>query len=457
MFISAPRARIDFSSRSIVTAGIVCSLGALFMGLELRTPVGTLKPIDIVTLGLIAIFATTTHPRHIKISAGMLLLIMFYLVSTIPALWTGDLVYVSKRFLQVTILVSLGILICNIEISRLRRWHYEIILWLLAATIAFNVIWHVSHGHLIVWKQLGDPKSAFLFLPMCIGVGLVIGALPNSRLWISIWCVLFVLIVMSAERKALLPFLAVTLAVFLNVRNLGALFLATVAGILAIAIADAATGGQISQRVGSIFIEQDRNEIWYAIEGGLPSSISDTARKLGTEVAWMMFAQNPFLGAGTDATGNFARTYFANYPPYLRAAVHNEFLRMLAENGLLGTIIVLSAIARSLILSIRDAIWMKRRFGDYAYVRTLFILFIPVLTYMWYEGSGTEMFVIIVLITLAPDLLPQIVTRFRTHAEQKAASAQLRRYQVNEGITHHRYMKTRGSLSGASNSVAPFR
>lgn len=161
----------------------------------------------------------------------------------------------------------------------------------------------------------------------------------------------------------------------------------------------------------------------------MPSSISDTARKLGTEVAWAMFSQNPFLGAGTDATGNFARTYFANYPPYLRAAVHNEFLRMLAENGLLGTGIVIAALGRSMILSIRDAIWMRWRFGDYAYIRVLFILFIPVLTYMWYEGSGTEMFVIIVLITLMPDVLPQIITRVRTLAEQIAASIQKR--------THH--------------------
>lgn len=410
----------------IVTAGIVCSLGALFMGLELRTPVGTLKPIDIVTLLLITLFVATTHPRHIKASAGMLLLVMFYLVSTVPALWTGDLIYISKRFLQVGILISFGVLICNIDYSSLGRGHYQCILWLLAATIAFNVVWHVWHGHIIVWKQLGDPKSAFLFLPMCIGVGLVIGALPANRFWISIWCVLFVLIVMSAERKALVPFLAVTLAVFLNVRNIGALVLAAAAGMLAIVVADAITGGQISQRVGSIFVEQDRNEIWYAIEGGLPSSISDTARKLGSDVAWTMFFQNPFLGAGTDATGNFARTYFANYPPYLRAAVHNEFLRMLAENGLLGAGIVFTALARSMILSVRDAIWMRRRFGDYSYIRALLILFIPVLTYMWYEGSGTEMFVVIVLITLVPDLLPQIVTRVRVDNELRAASIRRR-------------------------------
>lgn len=443
MYNNSFRGRFEITPRSIVTVGIVCSLGALFMGLELRTPVGTLKPIDIVTLGLTALYLCTTHPRHIRTSAGMLLLVMFYLVSTVPALWTGELVYISKRFLQITILISLGILICNIDTSGLRRWHYQLLLGLLAATIAFNVIWHVSHGHIIVWKQLGDPKSAFLFLPMCIAIGLVIGALPTNRFWLSIWALLFVLILMSAERKALVPFLAVTLAIFLNVRNLGALVLAAAAGALAMAFTDILTDGQISQRVGSIFVEQDRNEIWYAIEGGLPSSISDTARKLGTEVAWAMFSQNPFLGAGTDATGNFARTYFANYPPYLRAAVHNEFLRMLAENGILGTGIVLAALGRSMVLGIRDAVWMRRRFGDYAYIRILFIIFIPVLTYMWYEGSGTEMFVIIVLITLMPDLLPNIVMRARVYAEQCAAAA--RAQHTIEPGKQYRYIMENGA------------
>jgi O-antigen ligase len=193
--------------------------------------------------------------------------------------------------------------------------------------------------------------------------------------------------------------------------------------------------------VASIFVEQDRNEIWYAIEGGLPSSISDTARKLGTEVAWRMFSENPFLGNGTDATGNFARAYFANYPPYLRAAVHNEFLRMLAENGILGTGIVIAALARSMILGVRDAIWMRRRFGDYAYIRVLFILFIPVLTYMWYEGSGTEMFVIIVLISLMPDMLPQIVARVRIAAEQRATYALQRRRHHHNLIRQYEYVK----------------
>lgn len=432
MFSKPYTTRLAITPQNIITAGIVCSLGALFMGIELRTPLGTLKPIDIVTLCLIALFFATTHPRHIRISVGMLLLIMFYLVSTVPALWTGDLIYISKRFLQVIILISLGILICNIDEADLRRGHYQLILWLLAATIAFNVVWHVSHGHITVWKQLGDPKSAFLFLPMCIGAGLVIGALPANRLWIAVWCILFVLIVMSAERKALLPFVAVTLAVFLNVRNIGALVLAAAAGLLATVVADAVTDGQIFQRLGSIFVEQDPNEIWYAIEGGLPSSISDTARKLGSDVAWTMFFQNPFLGAGTDATGNFARAYFANYPPYLRAAVHNEFLRMLAENGVLGASIVLAALARSIILGVRDALWMRQRFGDYAYIRVLLVLVIPVLTYMWYEGSGTEMFVIILLITLTPDLLPQIVTRIRANAEERAAA----------NTTRSRYLRT---------------
>jgi hypothetical protein len=421
------------SPHRAVVAGVVISLGALFMGLELRTPVGTLKPIDIVSLFLIGIFLVSTHPRHIKVSAGLLLLIMFYLVSTVPALWTGDMAYISKRFLQIAILISFGILICNINNDSLHRGHYLTILMLLGATVAFNVVWHVAHGHLIGWKQLGDPKSAFLFLPMCIGIGLVIHALPTNRLWISIWGILFILIIMSAERKAVLPFVAMTLAVFLSVRNIGALMLAAIIGVLAALAADAVTGGQISKRVGSIFVEQDRNEIWYAIEGGVPSSISDTARKLGSEVAWAMFAQNPFLGAGTDATGNFAKTYFANYPTYLRAAVHNEFLRMLAENGILGTGIVLAALGRSLILSLRDAAWMQRRFRDHAYIRVLIIMFVPTLTYMWYEGSGTEMFVIVLMITLAPDLLPNIVYRVRAGAEQRAAYLR-RSHRLGRGI-----------------------
>jgi hypothetical protein len=65
-------------------------------------------------------------------------------------------------------------------------------------------------------------------------------------------------------------------------------------------------------------------------------------------------------------------------------------------------------------------------------------MFIPVLTYMWYEGSGTEMFVIIVLITLMPDLLPNIVMRARVYAEQCAAAA--RAQHAIEPEKRHRYI-----------------
>jgi O-antigen ligase len=301
------------------------------------------------------------------------------------------------------------------DATMLRRSHFFLAMFLIASILCFNVAWHVANGFYTGWKRLGDPKSAFSFLPMLIAAGVVLHVIPTTKKWLGIWTILCVLILLSGERKAFVTFCLLTVVMYVRPSGLAGPIIG--AGLITLAAGplDAATGGYISKQIGSILADPNpRNEIWYTLEGGIPASMSDTARQFSARIAWDLFAQNPLFGAGPDGTTLYHRVQLANYPEFLQVAVHNEFLRILAEYGLFGLLFFLLPITRSVVLCLYDAMVFYRRFNSGAYLRLVLIIFIPSLIYMWSEGSGIEMFALVVIIAVLPDVLPSIAARSLT-------------------------------------------
>src|SRR3546814_20297170 len=68
----------------------------------------------------------------------------------------------------------------------------------------FNIGWHISHGYWSGWKRLHDPKAAFTFLPMVLGVFMVFASAERRRLYWVLWGAVGIGIVFSGARKAML-------------------------------------------------------------------------------------------------------------------------------------------------------------------------------------------------------------------------------------------------------------
>jgi hypothetical protein len=392
-----------------VAASLVLALAGLFCGLSVDTPIGSLKPIDILVILAIGPCLLSRRFTALRLSNGLLLMLVFYIVCTVPIFFTNDLAYSIKRSVQIVILTAFGILLLNVRFTVLTRRHYFAALAIMACIVAFNVAWHLSNGYVTDWKRLGDPKSLFVFLPACFGIGIVLGIVPRNKITLAIWVVLFALIVLSGERKALPTFFVISVAVFLDLRNIHVFALVAVVGIAGLLVGDAILDGYVFRRIASISAEADpRNDPLYILQGGIPASVSDAQRRVGIQVAKQLFAENPIFGAGMDACVRYSDEHFANYPKFINGVVHNEFRRILAEQGLFGMLLMLAPLLRTLVLSLSDSINSYFDTRNTAYLRVVVIILMPTFAYMWSEGSGTEMFALIMLTALLPDLLPRI-------------------------------------------------
>lgn len=405
-----------------VATGLVLALAMLFCGLTANTPLGSLKPFDILIMLITVPCLASRKLSDFRISAGLILMIIFYLVCTVPSCVENDFLYGLRRAIQVMILVSYGLVLLNVNPAALSRRHYFIALAVMACIVAVNVAWHVANGYLTDWKRLGDPKSLFIFLPACVGVGIVLKVLPRNGLTMAAWMLLCVLILMSGERKALPAFFLISLAVFLDLSSLRGFALAAGAGLIIVIAGDIILDGYVFRRIDSIFAGSDaRNDPLYILQGGIPASLSDAQRKLGIQVASQLFHDNPLFGSGMESTVNYARSHFANYPKFLTGVAHNEFWRILAEHGIFGMVFMLIPMFRTLYLAATDSITFYRAYGQTFYPRCMLIILTPIAAYMWSEGSGVEMFALIMLVALLPDLMPGIARRCLDHPRQPAA------------------------------------
>jgi hypothetical protein len=417
-----------------VATGLVLALAGLFSGLSLDTPLGSLKPFDILILIIAPPCLIFTKTRNVRISTGLLLMFLFYLVCTVPIFFFNELLYSIKRSIQIVILLSFGIVLLNVNPSALNRRHYHLALAVMACIVAFNVSWHIANGYITDWKRLGDPKSLFVFLPACVGVGIALGAIPKNILTLGVWLLLFLLIVMSGERKALPTFFVISIAVFLDLRNIHLFVLILVGGLSGLVAGDIILDGYISRRIDSITAESDaRNDPLYILQGGIPASVSDAQRKVGTQVAKQLFSENPVFGAGMDACVTYSVTHFANYPKFIHGVAHNEFLRILAEQGVFGMFLMMIPLVRLLVCSALDGLKFYVTYQSIFYFRVIAILLMPIFAYMWSEGSGTEMFALVMLTALLPDILPALAVRSAHAARARSAGASRRHADLSFG------------------------
>ncbi|MCJ2053875.1 O-antigen ligase family protein [Methylobacterium sp. J-070] len=395
-----------------VASGLVLALAGLFSGLTANTPLGSLKPFDILIMLITVPCFMSKNASQYRISAGLILMIIFYLVCTVPSCIENDFLYGLRRGIQVMILVSYGFVLLNVNFAALNRRHYLAALAVMSCIVAFNVGWHVANGFLTDWKRLGDPKSLFIFLPACVGVGIVLKVLPRNTFTGLVWALLCVLIMMSGERKALPAFFLISMAVYLDLRSLRGFALAVAAGLVVVMAADVILDGYVFRRVDSIFAGSDaRNDPLYILQGGIPASLSDAQRKLGIQVATQLFHDNPIFGSGMESTANYARSHFANYPKFLTGVAHNEFWRVLAEHGIFGMVFMLIPIFRTLFLAVMDSVTFCRVYRQTFYPRCMIIILTPISAYMWSEGSGVEMFALVMLVALLPEIMPRIAAR----------------------------------------------
>lgn len=397
----------------------IVSLALLSLFLPLKMILGPvqLRPFDLMVVVLCAMTAVIAPrlPARPRPVAG------FYLFCAYAAWHAFSAFLVSsgngiRELLQVTIILAFGgCVIALLPVLNLKRIGMFLLIGMAAVT-AWSIVWHLQHGFLTGWKRLDDPKTTFTFLPTALGCALLLAARNRKRFYIGLWGLLGVIILLSGERKALGIYVLITAAFLARGRFSPApILLVGAAAAASISLLAASNAYMATQLQSFIDPLDSRNSFESVVRGGTPQSFSNAQRLFAVNLSRQLIAESPIIGTGTNGYTDRLAQEFYYVPAFLRVNIHGEPLRVLVENGLVGLLLYLSfwiVSLRATLKSCRQLIHAWPLPPASAFI-LLAILVAPLVFYALFEGSGTHMFIVGLLVTLYPALINEMAVRRR--------------------------------------------
>lgn len=380
----------------------------LFTAFKLKMGVGQLRPFDGCVLLLLLWLAF--HIRLLgrtRISIGFVALLPYFSLHVLSAFAYYPLNGVREAA-QTLLLVGFALVLVSLADKADYQKMGKILLVGLIGIMLFNIGWHIEHGYWSGWKRLHDPKAAFTFLPMVLALFLVFTP-PNKRqLYWALWAAVGVAILFSGERKALLVYALLTVALVSRGRFLAALPVA-IAGFFALMIfATLSDDPYVGRQIKSVLEPTTTSLPLSAIaRGEMPVSLSNAAREFTLNQISQMLPENLLFGVGTNAYIDILTARFPYLPSYMLAGVHGEFLRVLVENGVVGLFFYVSIWGFSILRLVRIVGYLKiQKYIDASQAAILpIILVTPPLFYVATEASGTRVVVASILASLMPNFL----------------------------------------------------
>jgi O-antigen ligase len=231
-------------------------------------------------------------------------------------------------------------------------------------------------------------------------------------------------VVMSGERKSLIiyVFAALILMSGIGPRKSLQILIAPVAvmAITLIFFADDYT----MRHIDSLTLTTE-----YDLEG-VPTSFSNQQRAFALETGWNMLQESPFIGIGTNAYDKTIERAFANYPSYFLKGIHSEFFRILVENGFIGfiayvSIWIASAIRTWNLAKRLRATGLMSSLQAKSYLRVYAMLFVTSGIICGLEASGTDLFLLLALVSLWPDLSKTVILQRTARVRQPVPSIEM--------------------------------
>jgi hypothetical protein len=395
---------------------IPLTITCLFLPFKTQFGPVQVRPFDAMVVVLLLVSVPQIRLMfRTKISIGLLFIVAFLTIHVLSAFsYTG--VNGLRELLQASLVLMLAFLI-HFHSERLDFEKAGRVLLIGCITVmAFNIIWHVGNGFWSGWKRLLDPKALFTLFPMLLGLFLIFSHREQRQIYWLLWFVVGLAVFLSGERKALLAFLILSVS-FFGRGQLRTMVPLVVVGLLALSIVSDLTNNRYLARQLDSVLNPSLTQLSLGAmaEGYSPTSMSNASREFQIRQSAEFISKYPLFGVGTNAYTDIVNMRFASLPKYLRAGVHNEFLRVLVENGLVGLLIYLSLWLVSIARVSRLMAYMtRRRIIDRTRAR-LFIVtaYIPSLFYVSFEASGTRVIMIGVVVSLLPDLLRTAYLRRR--------------------------------------------
>ena len=401
-----------------MNALLAAAVLSLMLPIRMETGLILVRPFEfLVALGMLG-WPLIAARRGVRVPVGLLLLLP-YLTWHVLSATVGGPRNTAREALQVLVVTMFAFLLAQ-EAPRLdpKRFSWRLLVGI--AMIALGTIaWHVAHGYWVGWKQIPDPRLAFVFLPLVLA-GLILFAEAEKRRRLQfVWITLFPVLLMSGERKALVIYLILTALLFARGRL--ALIAPALAGAFVglLLLSTVVENPYLQRQIRTLVDPGGTGNYQYVLATGryLPGDTpSDVQRAFALHLSSQMFVEHPLIGVGTNQYETIVGETYPNAPKELQLAIHGEFQRILTENGLIGFslyLLIWVAAWTRLARVLRDACARGRLTGVQARVLPL-LLFIPLALFVGTEGSGTRAFIGVIIISLLPELVSGTFAQART-------------------------------------------
>jgi len=404
------------------------------------------RPFDgMVVLLLLASLPQAAAMLRSKLSLGLILIVPFLVIHVLSA-FTHSGTNGIRELLQASLLFTLAFLI-NFHADKLDyRKAGAVLLVGMFAVMAYNIGWHISQGFWSGWKRLLDPKAVFSFLPMLLGLHLLLTPRHQRTIYWILWWLAGAAILLSGERKALLVFALLSVALVGRGRLRLAAPIAAV-GFAGLVIFAGFIGNRyLANQVDSI-LEPSPTQLSLGAmaSGAMPRSLSNASREFQMARSAELISSHPVFGVGTNAYIELITQRFGSLPRYLQMGVHNEFLRVFVENGVVGfaayVTIWLVATIRLWTLATR-----LHQTGYFDAMRARLLtatLLVPPFFYVALEASGTRVIMAGIVVSLSPDVLRLATYRSIRTARQESRYG-LEPPETNGTLAGHRQSSSAG-------------
>ena len=386
----------------------ILSILILSLFIQIRFEISTfiIRPFDLLTI-LIFFYINISQNKMAenKLSPGFYYLLPFFFIHFSSALVVSNLNFL-KEFLQVIIFTVFAFILSNF-INKID--YKKIITSLLQGAICimiFSILWHLYNGYLVGWKQLPDTRIIFTVVSILIFAFLSINEKKVQNV-IFFLIVFFVLTLISGERKALVIFFFLFTMHYAQGKILR-IFIISILGYFILSL--------LGDYLDNPYLKG--NFQFYLDTGTLSEkdTYSNIQRVFAFSISKIYFLENPFLGIGTNNFINLIKDQYYNLPKFFLAGIHNEFQRVLVENGLTGLFFYLLIWFKSWSRT-KNITFEAQKYGlmnSIQYRFCTYSFYLTCILYVGTEASSLRSFIILIVISLLPDYL-----RYHLKLEEK--------------------------------------
>jgi len=393
-----------------MTILLIISVVSLFSNIELITPLVVLRPFDLLVgiLFFYTILRLRSHTTFI-IPKGLYLFFPFIIWHVLSA-FTLDMNNGIRELLQSVVIVMFGYALYKFLVVANEydiKIFYKYVVYGFIVICLYTIIWHVINGYYVGWKRLGDTKYVFTFLPMIMGF-VILFAKKRYGFLISLWIILGIILLLSGERKSWLIYIVLSLTIFSKNNVRGALPFIMITALVIMTASLYFADNYLMKKFNSIVSPSETVE--FTVDdirhGNVPESMSNAQRVFAVGVGLELFRSSPIIGVGTNGYARIVKEEYGHFPRFLTIGIHNEFFRVIVENGAIGLILfvllwVYSVKRSSKVLSgnlIGNSKFRKHR------KRVMVLVFSPLLISIFFEASGSQAMIIILVVSLMPEI-----------------------------------------------------